>query len=45
MLSAHTENRVRQTIAAWPDGESEGESFVDHDGIDLGETDSHPCQS
>ena len=35
MLSAYTENRVRQTIAAWPDGESEGESFVDHDGIDL----------
>jgi N-methylhydantoinase B len=35
MLSAYTENRVRQTIASWPDGESEGESFVDHDGIDL----------
>jgi N-methylhydantoinase B len=35
MLSAYTENRVRQAIAAWPDGESEGESFVDHDGIDL----------
>ena len=35
LLSAYTENRVRQTIAAWPDGESEGESFVDHDGIDL----------
>ena len=35
MLSAYTENRVRRTIAAWPDGESEGESFVDHDGIDL----------
>jgi N-methylhydantoinase B len=35
MLSAHTENRLRQTIASWPDGESEGESFVDHDGIDL----------
>ena len=34
-LSAYTENRVRQTIAAWPEGESEGESFVDHDGIDL----------
>jgi N-methylhydantoinase B len=34
-LSAYTENRVRQTIAAWPDGESDGESFVDHDGIDL----------
>jgi N-methylhydantoinase B len=35
MLAAYTENRVRQTIASWPDGESEGESFVDHDGIDL----------
>ena len=35
MLSAYTEHRVRQTIASWPDGESEGESFVDHDGIDL----------
>ena len=35
LLSEYTENRVRQTIASWPDGESEGESFVDHDGIDL----------
>jgi N-methylhydantoinase B len=35
MLSAYTENRVRQTITSWSDGESEGESFVDHDGIDL----------
>jgi len=35
MLSAYSENRVRRTVAAWPDGESEGESFVDHDGIDL----------
>ncbi len=35
LLSAHTENRVRRAIATWPDGESEGESFVDHDGIDL----------
>ena len=35
LLSAYTENRVRQTIDSWPDGESEGESFVDHDGIDL----------
>lgn len=35
LLSAHTENRVRQAIASWPDGDSEGESFVDHDGIDL----------
>src|SRR6185503_6316382 len=35
LLSAYTENRVRRTIASWPDGESTGESFVDHDGIDL----------
>ncbi|HEX7226709.1 MAG TPA: hydantoinase B/oxoprolinase family protein [Candidatus Binatia bacterium] len=35
MLSANTERRVRQVIERWPDGESEGESFVDHDGIDL----------
>jgi N-methylhydantoinase B len=35
LLSDYTENRVRQTIASWQDGETEGESFVDHDGIDL----------
>jgi N-methylhydantoinase B len=35
LLSVYTENRVRQTLASWPNGESEGESFVDHDGIDL----------
>src|SRR5687768_6838750 len=35
MLSSNTEKRVRQAIGTWPDGESEGESFVDHDGIDL----------
>jgi N-methylhydantoinase B len=35
LLSAYTENRVLQTIGSWPHGESEGESFVDHDGIDL----------
>lgn len=35
LLSDYTENRVRRTIASWPDGEAEGESFVDHDGIDL----------
>jgi N-methylhydantoinase B len=35
LLSDYTENRVRQTIASWRDGDSEGESFVDHDGIDL----------
>ena len=34
-LSSYTESHVRQTIAGWPDGESEGESFVDHDGIEL----------
>jgi N-methylhydantoinase B len=34
-LSAYTENRVRQTLSSWPDGESKGESFIDHDGIDL----------
>jgi N-methylhydantoinase B len=34
-LSDYTESRLRQTIASWPDGESEGESFVDHDGIEL----------
>jgi N-methylhydantoinase B len=35
LLSSYTESRVRQTIAAWPEGESEGESFVDNDGIDM----------
>jgi N-methylhydantoinase B len=35
LLSDYTEKRVRQAIASWPDGESAGESFVDHDGIDL----------
>jgi N-methylhydantoinase B len=35
LLSSYTESRVRQSIASWPDGESEGESFVDHDGIEL----------
>jgi N-methylhydantoinase B len=35
LLSNYTENRVRAAIASWPDGEAEGESFVDHDGIDL----------
>jgi N-methylhydantoinase B len=34
-LSSSTEKRVRQVIETWRDGESEGESFVDHDGIDL----------
>jgi N-methylhydantoinase B len=35
VLSSNTEKRVRQAIETWPDGESQGESFVDHDGIDL----------
>jgi N-methylhydantoinase B len=35
LLAAYTENRVRRAIASWPDGEFEGESFVDHDGVDL----------
>jgi N-methylhydantoinase B len=35
VLSSNTEKRVRQVIETWPDGESEAESFVDHDGIDL----------
>jgi N-methylhydantoinase B len=34
-LAGYTEDRVRQTIAAWPDAETEGESLIDHDGIDL----------
>jgi N-methylhydantoinase B len=35
LLSAYTENRLRQAVASWPDAVSEGESFVDHDGIEL----------
>jgi N-methylhydantoinase B len=35
LLAVNTENRIRQTIASWLDGEAEGESFVDNDGIDL----------
>jgi N-methylhydantoinase B len=35
LLSTYTENRIRRVIASWPDGDSEGESLVDHDGIDL----------
>jgi N-methylhydantoinase B len=34
-LSDYTEARVKQALASWPDGSAEGESFVDHDGIDL----------
>jgi len=39
-LASYTEGRLRQAIASWPDGESSGESFVDHDGIDL----THPIR-
>jgi N-methylhydantoinase B len=35
LLSQYTERRLRKAIASWPDGSSEAESFVDHDGIDL----------
>ncbi len=35
LLAAYTEARVKQALASWPDGESEGESAVDHDGVDL----------
>jgi N-methylhydantoinase B len=34
LLSSYTESRLRQAIASWPDGVSQAESFVDHDGID-----------
>ena len=34
-LFALTEARVRAEIASWPDGEGEGERFVDSDGIEL----------
>jgi len=30
-----TEERVRQTLAEWPDGVTEGEAYVDNDGIVL----------
>lgn len=30
-----TEERVRNEIATWPDGSSEGERFVDSDGVEL----------
>jgi N-methylhydantoinase B len=35
ILSANTEKRVRQALESWPDGESQAETFVDNDGIDL----------
>jgi N-methylhydantoinase B len=34
-LFALTEAKVRGEIASWPDGEGEGERFVDSDGIEL----------
>jgi N-methylhydantoinase B len=34
-LSGYAEDRLRRAIALWPDGTFEGESFVDHDGIEL----------
>jgi N-methylhydantoinase B len=34
-LFAMTEAKVRSEIASWPDGNGEGERFVDSDGIDL----------
>lgn len=30
-----SEQRVRDKLAEWPDGEGEAETFVDHDGVDL----------
>jgi N-methylhydantoinase B len=36
LLASYTENRIRGAIAQWADGDTEGESWVDHDGIDLG---------
>jgi N-methylhydantoinase B len=35
LLSSYSEERLRRALSAWPDGSAEGESFVDHDGIDL----------
>jgi N-methylhydantoinase B len=34
-LFALTESKVRREIASWPDGNGEGERFVDSDGIEL----------
>ncbi len=34
-IMALSERRLRDGIAAWPDGESEAEATVDHDGVDL----------
>ena len=30
-----SEQRVRKLLLAWPDGESEAEGWIDHDGVDL----------
>jgi N-methylhydantoinase B len=34
-VMALSERRLRDGIAAWPDGEAEAEAWVDHDGVDL----------
>ncbi|HZU04608.1 MAG TPA: hydantoinase B/oxoprolinase family protein [Chloroflexota bacterium] len=34
-LQRLSEQRVRQGLAAWPDGEAEAEGWSDHDGVDL----------
>ncbi len=34
-IMALSEKRIRDGIAAWPDGESEAEAWVNHDGVDL----------
>ncbi|MCL6561861.1 MAG: hydantoinase B/oxoprolinase family protein [Firmicutes bacterium] len=35
VLQDHAEARVRAVLASWPDGTSEGEAWVDNDGVDL----------
>jgi N-methylhydantoinase B len=37
-LFAQTEAKVRAEIASWPDGQGEGERFVDSDGVELDKT-------
>jgi len=34
-LITGTEGRVREGLAAWPDGEAEAEAWLDNDGVDL----------
>jgi N-methylhydantoinase B len=34
-LLGRSERRLRERLSAWPDGEFEAETFVDHDGVDL----------